>query len=184
MFCSTGIFGQMSNMPSVDIYANFVGTWIGTNHFLKDGVDTRELVRVEITETKKHDAIICNYSYGKKGEKGFNHRSHRITLNPLKSEMTSRWDNEDTERLKTSGLDGFAATGLGIFTAAFTVASNPMISSSELTSECLFRLDKDSFSYEWRDGHKGQPLVLESVVSLKRETTSLSPSAASSGHTP
>jgi hypothetical protein len=183
-FCSTSIFGQMPNTSTVDIYANFVGTWIGTNHFLKDGVDTRHLVRVEITETKKHDAIICNYTYGKKGEKGFDHRSLRITLNPLKSEMTLLWNNEDTNHLKTSGLDSFAATGLGTFTGAFTAASNQMISASETTYEVLFHLEKDSYNYEWRSGRKGQALVLESVFSLKRETTSISPPSAPSGHTP
>ena len=94
--------------------------------------------------------------------------------------MTLLWNNEDTNHLKTSGLDSFAVTGLGTFTAA----SNQMISASETTCEVLFHLEKDSYNYEWRSGRKGQALVLESAFSLKRETTSISPPSAPSGHTP
>jgi hypothetical protein len=166
--CGETVLGQPPNTSSIDIYKNFVGSWVGWNHFLKDGVDTRELVRIEITETKKRDAIICAYSYGVKGEKGFSHRTRQITLNPAKAEMTSHWSNEDKEQWKAIGLDGFAATGLG----TFTVTLKRTEYGTETVYEGLFHLEKDFFRYEWKRSSAGEPSGLFSAFSLMRETPS------------
>jgi hypothetical protein len=81
--------------------------------------------------------------------------------------MTTRWDHGDTTHLKTFGLDGFAATGLGTFTAAYKVSD----SGSETTYLGIFRLEKDAYYYEWKSGLTEKPLVTEGIYSLRRDTS-------------
>jgi hypothetical protein len=73
-----------TSSPPVDIYAGFVGTWIGTADYPYYGVRIKQDVELECSETKKKDALKCQYSFGHKGEKHFHRAMHTITLDPLK----------------------------------------------------------------------------------------------------
>ncbi|MGH9595709.1 MAG: hypothetical protein ACRD3K_02820, partial [Edaphobacter sp.] len=111
------LVGQNLAAQPIDIYSNFAGTWVGNVSYIATAPQAPDSVRLVITETPAHDAIICDYTINKKGEPRYVHRIKRITLNPAEEMMTSRWDNNDTEYLKTTGLKAFASTGFGSFIA-------------------------------------------------------------------
>ena len=119
--CEMSLQCQTSS-PPVDIYAGFVGTWIGTVDYLDNGVHIKQGVVLECSETKKKDALKCQYTYGHKGEKQFRRSMRTITLDPIKGIFTNVWagglwnaDSEDS--CQTVGLDTFAKTGKGVFMA-------------------------------------------------------------------
>src|SRR6185437_10613621 len=87
-----------------DIYANFVGVWVGTDHYLKDGAEVTKPLRLTIEETKKKDAMRFMYEYGTKGQKDYSQPRRRITLNPSRAEMTSEWDDSAKDHWKALGL--------------------------------------------------------------------------------
>jgi hypothetical protein len=92
LFCEMNLNCQTSSTP-VDIYAGFVGTWVGTGDYPnKDGVRIKQDVELECLETKKKDALKCQYTFGHQGDKNFNRAMHTITLDPINKIYTSEWD--------------------------------------------------------------------------------------------
>jgi hypothetical protein len=158
-------------MPTVDIYQNFVGAWEGTDRYFKDGVEIIEALRVEIQETKKKDALKCVYIYGKKGQPGFERTSRRITLHPVKSIMTSEWKNAAPENYRATGLDGFAAKGLGTFTVSTTVPEG----DKKNTYVGVFSLYPDRFFYRWEKSEDGKAFVPSGIIDLNRVSPPTSP---------
>jgi hypothetical protein len=119
--CEMSLHCQTTS-PPVDIYAGFVGTWIGSADYPYYGVRIKQEVEVHCSETKKKDALRCQYTYGHKGEKHFHQDMHTITLDPIKGTYTSvwgggLWDAGSNLSYQTVGLDTFAKTGKGVFMA-------------------------------------------------------------------
>lgn len=138
--------GQSAPSGQPDIYANFVGVWVGTDHYRNDkDQDVTEDLRIEITESKKKDALECLYTYGHKGQKGFERKHRRITLDPTSAKMTSKFDGTDQDAYQTFGLSEFAVSGLGTFRAA----KAEMIDGKKVLFLGLFTLDMDKFDYRW-----------------------------------
>ena len=113
--CEMTLYCQTSS-PPIDIYAGFVGTWIGTGDYPYNGVRIKQDVELECSETKKKDALECQHTFGHKGEKHFRRVMHTITLDPIKAIYTTvwgggLWDPETDLSYKTVGLDTFAKTG-------------------------------------------------------------------------
>jgi len=111
---------QQTSNAQPDIYANFVGVWVGTDTYLENGREVTEPERVIVVESKKKDSMNWKYEDGTKGRKGYDRYSRQITLSPADSEITLVWENSVSEKLKAADLDTFAKTGLGTFSAVKT----------------------------------------------------------------
>jgi hypothetical protein len=156
-----------STKASVDIYANFVGSWVGTSRYAKNGVEAREHIKLEITEETKKRRLRLEYTYGEKGEQGYERQTRFITLNPLKEEMTSIFTGDDrTPAYHTEGLDEFAKTGYGKF-----IVINQTKDASGLPTlfRCTYDLGADHFNYDWWQSVDGQTFRLYSVFRFIRE---------------
>jgi hypothetical protein len=156
--------------PPVDIYAGFVGTWIGTGDYpIKDGVRIKQDVELECSETTKKDALKCQYAFGHKGDKNFRRAIHTITLDPIKGIYTSVWGGgwwgaDYDQTYQTVGLDTFAKRGKGVFMAsAFGTKGTP-----RAVMNIAFGLDEHTFVYRWDTSSDGKTFVNFSTFSFTR----------------
>jgi hypothetical protein len=173
--CEISLPCQTSSAP-VDIYAGFVGTWIGTADYPYNDVRVKQGVVLECSETKKKDALKCQYTFGHKGEKNFHRAMHTITLDPIKGIYTSVWGgglwgpgSEDS--YQTVGLDIFAKTGKGVFMAyGYGTKGTPAAAY-----RVAFGLDEHAFVYRWKTSSDGKTFVDYSTFSFTRATTNTTP---------
>jgi hypothetical protein len=168
--CEMSLHCQTSS-PPVDIYAGFVGTWIGTVDYPDNGVHIKQDVVLECSETKKKDSLKCQYTYGHKGEKQFRRSMRTITLDPIKGIYTNVWagglwnaDSEDS--CQTVGLDTFAKTGKGVFMAYCYGAKG----TPTAVQKVAFGLDEHAFVYRWKTSSDGKTFVDYSTFSFTRAT--------------
>jgi len=148
-----------------DIYANFVGVWVGTDHYLKDGAEVTKPLRLTIEETKKKDAMRFMYEYGTKGQKDYSQPRRRITLNPSRAEMTSEWDDSAKDHWKALGLDLFAQKNLGLFRAVAADEEN----GKKVVWVETFDLGKDTFRYVVERSEDGRTFAITKTFVLNRE---------------
>lgn len=181
MACLSGSsagFGQRPGAsPAVvsapaDIYANFVGTWVGTTRVLHEGADETVPVRVEVTEDANRRHLRFFFTFSSQGQKGFEHVTRVATLDPVKGEMT--WVEADNPKAPdalrhTAGLDAFARKGYGVFDASYEYG----FGSHHLTGRCRFVLDPEVFGYVWYQSVDGKPFAKYSVTQLTRETEAM-----------
>ena len=151
-----------------DIYANFIGVWVGTGTYMKDHVRTTTPLEVTITETKEKHAILLDYVRSKKGEKDYARSTKILTLLPASSEMLMYWKGEDQDHYTVPGLDEFLKIGFGAFNAFLSYVE----SGHTTTYRATFQLQKDSFNYQWAQSLDGQGFVVSSVFLLTRSTPS------------
>ena len=52
--------------PNLDVYANFVGNWVGTVMQLDHGVMVATSVELRVTESQKKDSMRFDYKFEKK----------------------------------------------------------------------------------------------------------------------
>ncbi len=152
----------------VDIYANFVGTWVGTSRVLQHGVEVTQPLRVEVTEDAKKQHLRFFYAYGWDAREGFEYVTRVVTLDPSKGQMT--WVETDNPRAPdavqhTAGLDAFAKTGFGVFNAGYEFGDQ----GHQVANRCMYVLNSDLFSYVWYESVDGKPFALYSVTQLTRE---------------
>jgi hypothetical protein len=152
----------------VDIYTNFVGTWVGSSRYSKNGAEVTEHIKLEITEEKKQKRLRLDYTYGEKGQQGYDRRTRFITLEPLKEEMTSifKGDAGPPNKYPTEGLDEFAKTGYGNFIVINQTAQ--VASGRPALFRGTFHLNADHFNYEWIESLDGQRFTLSSVFRLTK----------------
>jgi len=168
--CEMSLHCQTSS-PPVDIYAGFVGTWIGTGEYPnKDGVRTKQDVELECSETKKKDALKCQYTFGHKSDKNFHRAMHTIILDPIKKTYTSEWGGGwwgvDYDRTyQTVGLDTFAKKGKGVL-----MASANGTKGTTAVMNIAFGLDEHTFVYRWDTSSDGKTFVNFSTFSFTRTT--------------
>jgi hypothetical protein len=165
-----------TSSPPVDIYAGFVGTWIGSADYPYYGVRIKQEVEVHCSETKKKDALKCQYTYGHKGEKQFHRVMHTITLDPIKGIYTSvwgggLWDAGSNLSYQTVGLDTFAKTGKGVFMAyGYGTKGTP-----QAIEKAAFDLDEHKFVCRWDTSSDGKTFVDYSTFSFTRATNNTTP---------
>jgi hypothetical protein len=165
-----------TSSPPVDIYAGFVGTWIGTVDYPDNDVRIKQGVVLECWETKKNDALKCQYTFGHKGEKKFLRVMRTITLDPIKGIYTSvwgggLWDAGSEDSCQTVGLDTFAKTGKGVFMAyCFGAKGTPTA-----VQKVAFGLDERAFVYRWKTSSDGKTFVDYSTSSFTRATSNTTP---------
>jgi hypothetical protein len=169
--CVKKIAGQQSTPSQPDIYAGFVGTWVGTSSHFKDRVETTtQSVRLVITENKKKTALKLSYTLGEKGQKNFRHWSHGLVLIPTVKEMIYTYDGEYIDEVyRAVGLDDFAKTGLGTFSVAtMRIRDN----GTHIVWVGIFNLDPDHFTYNWDTSTDGKQAERYEMTALKRELAS------------
>ena len=171
-------FGQ-SPLPAAvsvstgpDIYANFVGTWIGTSRVLRDNSETTTPVKIEVTEDAYKKHLRFFFTFSESGRIGFDHVTRVATLNPTKNEMTwletDRPNAPDAFR-RTEGLDEFARKGYGVFEASFDYG----FGNHHLVGRCHYILDPNMFTYIWYQSVDGGPIVKYSVTQVTRKIDSM-----------
>ena len=157
------LHGQSPAPPPTDIYANFVGNWVGTVNVGNGdhGGYTIEKLRIKITETKKNSRmrIVNTYDYG-----GWTSTQFTI-LDPTKEEMIAFFLGMPQDHYQTEGLAKFAKTGLGDFTATQTVTDHGHLDVYRVT----FHLEPDSLSYTCDLSEDGKPFEKLSLLKVSRE---------------
>jgi hypothetical protein len=93
--------------PNLDVYANFVGDWVGTVQQLDHGVIGTTPVELRVTESRKKDSMRFDYKFGRKVENHFVDISRVITLNPETSKVTSLYKGGNDKYLFLSTRDKF-----------------------------------------------------------------------------
>jgi hypothetical protein len=174
LFLGSVSFGQAalpaSSPVAVDIYANFVGTWVGTSRVLREGAELSQPLRIEITETANKQGLRFFFTYGGDGQDGFEHATRVATLDPAKGEMT--WVEMDNPAApdalrRTAGLEKFAQTGLGAFQTSYELG----VRGHRLETRCTFVLHRDMFGYVYYQSVDGKPFTTYSVTRLTRQNT-------------
>jgi hypothetical protein len=158
------------NTPAnlVDVTANFVGDWVGTAQNLEHGALTTSPVALRITETKKKNSIRLDYTYGKKGEKGFDQSSRTFSFGPKLSEVTSQWQHDSKEIYQATGLEKFAETGYGMFVVSDSVP-RPGPDGKKRLYRCTFHLDPNNLSYEWEASLDGNKFLTTGLFTFMRK---------------
>jgi hypothetical protein len=81
--------------------------------------------------------------------------------------MTIRWQDADYDEVyRATGLDEFAKTGLGSFSAANLRTSED---GTHVIYVALFSLDPENFVYHWNKSTEGRPFEILEMFVLKRE---------------
>jgi hypothetical protein len=159
-----------SNAPlsAPDIYKNFVGTWVGTCCDFSGSKFPVSPVRLVITIEKNGQSMRWDYTYGTKGQKGFESKTRFVTLAPTKGEMILQWKRSDKDTYKTQGLDQFALTGFGRF------SGSELDPTMRAVDHGIFDLESMSFTYKWLTTSDGKNYTLTGLFKFTRETGSAS----------
>jgi hypothetical protein len=110
---------------ALDVYANFVGDWVGTVQQLDHGVVVTTPVDLRVTESPKKDSMRFDYTFGRKVENHFENTSRVITLNPKTSKVASQYKGSNKDVNEATGLAKFAETGFGVFAFSRTLHASP-----------------------------------------------------------
>ena len=155
-----------------DIYANFVGTWVGNTRVLRGGDEQTTPIKIEVTEDANKTHLRFFFTFKEQGIEGFVHIARVATFDPVKGEMTwvatDRPEAPDALR-HTVGLDDFARNGYGVFDASYEYGSG----SHHLVGRCRYVLDPNLFGYVWYQSVDGKPFTKYSVTELTRETAAM-----------
>ena len=154
---------QTAASAKPDIYANFVGVWVGTDKYLKDGKEITRAVRVTIQETK--NGMKWDYVYGT-GDQKDDRYTRLVTFHPSKSEIIFRYDDAEAEHFKAVDLDALEKNGYGVFYATNAYGEE----GKKTTYLVKFDLEADTFRYGWFHSEDGKNFAQTSSYSLKRET--------------
>lgn len=167
-------FGQAASPASspvaVDIYANFVGTWVGTSQVIREGAELSQPLKIEVTETANKRGLRFFFTYGEDGQDGYEHATRVATLDPVKGEMT--WVETDNPKApdalrRADGLEKFAETGLGAFQTDYETG----VQGHHLATRCTFVLHREMFGYVYYQSVDGKPYETYSVTRLTRQNT-------------
>ena len=163
LYGGCGLYGQSPAPPPTDIYANFVGNWVGSMNVGNGdhGGYTIQKLQIKITETKKNSRMrfVIVFDYDRRSGTSF------LILDPTKDEMSFFCEGMPQDHYQTEGLAGFAKTGLGDFTATQTVKTHGHLEIYRGT----YHLEPDSLSYTWDVSDDGKPFEKMSVVTVSRE---------------
>lgn len=158
--------------PQVDIYSSMVGDWVGFVDTAQNAVVKHLPIEIVITESKDRDSVRMDYTYSKPGEQDFETNSRLMKLHPSRSETILRDVGlfGSNTKYKAVGLDSFARTGTGSFTA--TGPFGPGGAPGLFT----FELSDDTLSYQWTSKRSGGTLTPVTALTLHRvHATSTTP---------
>jgi hypothetical protein len=161
--------------PSIDVYANFVGDWVGTVMQLNHGVMESTSVELRVTESDKKDSMRFEYTFEKKADDHFLDISRVITINPRTSQVTSQYKGARKKDVNESaGLEKFAETGYGVFSFSrkLPVSSGGKdVWSTHPFYRCTFSLSPKTFAYQPELSSDGKTFAPTAVYSFTRKTS-------------
>lgn len=152
-------------MAAPDLYKNFVGTWVGTCCDFPGSKDPVLPVQIVITVEKNGETMRWEYTYGTKGQKGFDRDTRFVALDPARSVITLQWKHTEKESYRARGLDQFAQTGLG------TISGANLDPKQRLVYHVIFDLEPASFTYKWLTTSDGKSYTLMGLFKLARVGT-------------
>jgi len=142
------------------IYRNFLGRWEGSSERFFEGRLVRESVEIVITEVPKKHRMQLDYLYH--GEKGTTSMRRLLQLDPAKKKMKLVDVGLASDEYDVSGLQQFAQTGLGDFSASRRDGSE--------MDRVTFHLGVDTLKYEWATASDGKTYVTFSKFSFRRKS--------------
>jgi hypothetical protein len=179
LFVSMATHAQTPSVPpspNLDVYANFVGDWVGTVQELDHGVIVTTPVELRVTESRKKDSMRFDYKFGRKSENHYMDISRVITLNPETSKVTSLYTGGDGKKdvNEATGLAKFAETGYGVFAFSRTLHASPGgtdVWSTHPFYRCTFSLKPNTFSYQPEISSDGKTFMPTSVYTFTHKTS-------------
>lgn len=147
--------------------SHLAGAWVGTNYDYTKTPMVSNPVRIEIKENPKKRELRLEYTYGTKGQQGYDHLVRFIAIKPAQSIIEFHWQHKSLERYQVSGLDGVLSTGYGDFTCAGTVHTDGI----DLPYRCVFHIEAEHFSYSWEKSEDGVTFSKTGQWVLTREPT-------------
>jgi hypothetical protein len=139
--------GNGVSIPN-DPYRGFIGRWSGT--IPVDPEHMPPTLTVTISEDAGGKRMSWNYVFGRPGEKGYSHATRFVTLKPEEAHMWMHFDKDPDVEYETTGLDEFAKTGLGEFTAVIAYKKRHLFSPAEsVANRCVFDLHSNTLTYTW-----------------------------------
>ena len=169
--CQKG-YGQIdAQLQAVD--AHFAGAWVGTNHDYTQTPMVSNAVRIEIKENPKKRELRLEYTYGTKGQKGYDHWVRFMAIKPEQSTIEFHWQHKPLEHYQASGLDGVLRTGYGEFTCTGTVRTDV----EHRPYRCIFHIETDRLSFLWEKSDDGVTFSKTGDWILTREPASVGPTS-------
>jgi hypothetical protein len=159
--------------PNLDVYANFIGDWVGTVQQLDHGVMVATPVELRVTESPKKDSMRFEYTFGRKVENHFEDTSRIVTLNPGTSRVISQYKGANKDVNEATGLAKFAETGYGVFAFSRTLHTSPGgtdVWSTHPFYRCTFSLTPNTFSYQPEISSDGKTFMPTSVYTFIHKT--------------
>ena len=163
-------YGQ-ANAPLGLVDTHFAGMWVGTNHDYTKVPMVANPVRIEIRDDPKKHELRMDYTYGIKGQRGYDHRVRFLSIEPATSTVEFHWQHRPTERYLAAGLDEVLRTGYGVFTCAGMVYSKYRI----VPYRGMFDIEADRFTYSWEKSDDGVTFAKTGEWVLTRESAETSP---------
>jgi len=120
-------------------------------------------MQIVITIEKNGQAMRWEYTYGIKGQKGFDRATRFVALAPAKGEITMQWKYQEKQSYKASGLDQFAETAFGTFSGTY------LDKDQRLAYHGIFDLEPTSFTYKWLTTADGKNYRMYGLIKLTRE---------------
>ena len=155
--------------PNLDVYANFLGDWVGTVLQLDHGVVVTAPVELRVTESRNKDSMRFDYKFGRKRENHFVDISRVITLNPKTSKVISQYKGASADKNEATELAKFAETGYGVFAFSRTLHASPGgtdVWSTHPFYRCTFSLTPNTFSYQPEVSSDGKTFMPTSVYTF------------------
>lgn len=158
--------------------SHFAGVWVGTNHdYTKIPMVTNH-VRIVIKDNPKKGELRFEYTYGTKGQKGYEHLVRFLAIKPERSMVDFNWQHDPKEHCKAVGLDEVLGTGYGEFRCSYSVRTD----RKDVWYRGIFRIEPDQFTYSWDKGDNQVDYVKSGEWTLTRESTASSGSRSTSSH--
>jgi hypothetical protein len=147
-FLLTSATGQQPATGSQDPNRNFVGKWSGV--ILVNPTKYPSQVQLTISEKKNGKEMIWDYTFGQKGQAGYERISKMVVLKPHDEIMLMQWKGSPKEKYTTSGLEAFASAGYGKFTVS---------PESDKSTQGTFELQTNEMTYVWVETTNGKTKV-------------------------
>lgn len=146
--------------------SHFEGTWVGTNHDYTKTPIVSNPVRIEVKENPKKRELRFEYTYGTKGQKGYDRFVRFMAIKPAQSTVEFHWQHESIERYQVSGLDGVLSTGYGEFTCMGTAQTDV----EHRPYRGVFHIEANQFTFSWEKSGDGASFIKTGDWVLTRES--------------
>ncbi len=141
-----------SSAPS-DVYAHFVGDWVGTDRYAEAGQLLTKPLTLHVTELPKQKGILLEYHFGDGAQVPFEHPVKKtIRLDLAQHQVVIHFRAFETAYYEAAGLNDFATQGLG----TFAVRTTQLEHGSPVMYRGSYHLSQEEFSWMWERAEKGQ----------------------------